>query len=250
MIAFPFGFHEELKNYPAVLEHLTQFKEPLRKRGQCTSSRNGKSEGQHHWLELDNNPKESYFSALERPKIVSTKVSVQPTFAFDTSGSYLANTAYFIAVGEFGNYLLPLLNSSISEFYARSVFVGKQNGWYEVQPNALEAFPVPDPNRCQKEIIEVFGAIATAYSDSRFEQLINGLVFELFFPDELHAANIRLFDACEAAGVGKLAALQDDALRKAAENMAATIFANDHPIYAMLFDLQALEVVRIIEGKV
>ncbi|QFT20979.1 Modification methylase PaeR7I [Pseudomonas sp. THAF187a] len=249
LIAFPFGFHKKLENYPAVLEHLTQFEVPLRKRGQCTSSRNGKSEGQHHWLELDNNPKESYFSAFERPKIVSTKVSVQPTFAFDTSGSYLANTAYFIAVGELGNYLLPLLNSSISGFYARSVFVGKQNGWYEVQPNALEAFPVPDPNRLQKEIIEVSGAIATAYSDSRFEQLINGLVFELFFPDELHAANIRLFDACEAAGVGKLAALQGDALAKAAEETAGIIFANDHPIYAMLFDLQALEVVRIIEGK-
>ena len=38
-------------------------------------------------------------------------------------------------------------------------------------------------------------------------------------------------------------------LAKAAEELADTIFANDHPIYAMLFDLQALEVVRIIEGK-
>jgi hypothetical protein len=64
-----------------------------------------------------------------------------------------------------------------------------------------------------------------------------------------HTANIHLFDACEKAGVGKLAALQGNALAKTAEKLADTIFANDHPICAMLFDLQALEVVRIIEGK-
>ena len=83
----------------------------------------------------------------------------------------------------------------------------------------------------------------------RFEQLINGLVFELFFPKELHDADIHLFDACEAACLAELAELQGDAQWKAAEKMAATIFTNDHPIYAMLFDMQALEVVRIIEGK-
>jgi hypothetical protein len=91
--------------------------------------------------------------------------------------------------------------------------------------------------------------VALVNNNAHFEQLINGLVFELFFPDELHAANIRLFSACEQAGVGKLAAVQGDALAKAAEKLAATIFANNHRIYAMLFDLQALEVVRIIEGK-
>jgi hypothetical protein len=79
--------------------------------------------------------------------------------------------------------------------------------------------------------------------------MINGLVFELFFPDELLRANILLFDACEKAGVSKLADLRDKALTTAANELAERIFAISHPIYAMLFDLQALEVVRIIEGK-
>lgn len=249
LIAFPFGFHEKLKEYPAVLKHLTQFEASLRSRGQCTSSRNGKSDGQHHWLELDNNPRESYFAALESPKIVSTKVSLQPTFAFDTSGAYLANTAYFVAVGELGGYLLPLLNSSVSSFYAKCVFVGKQNGWYEVQPIALEAFPVPDAGKSERRIIELLGVIATVSNEPRFEQLINGLVFELFFPDDLHRAKIHLFDACEKAGISKLVRLEDRVLAAAANELSERIFATSHPIYAMLFDLQALDVVRIIEGR-
>lgn len=49
--------------------------------------------------------------------------------------------------------------------------------------------------------------------------------------------------------IGTLASLKDKALATAATALAERIFANDHPIYAMLFDLQPLDVVRIIEGK-
>ena len=108
---------------------------------------------------------------------------------------------------------------------------------------------MPEANQHQKIVLEFFVKCVELLGNSHYEQLINGLVFELFFPDELHAANIRLFDACEQAGVGKLANLKDKALVTAATELAGRIFATDHPIYAMLFDLQALEVVRIIEGK-
>lgn len=57
IIVFPHKFHTQLNGYPAVLCHLTSFEKQLKNRGQCTSSRSGKGEGQHHWLELDNNPK-------------------------------------------------------------------------------------------------------------------------------------------------------------------------------------------------
>ena len=76
LITFPFGFHSMLDDYPAILRHLTQFEEALRKRGQCTSSRSGKDEGQHHWLELDNNPKESYLAKFEQPKIVVPDIAL------------------------------------------------------------------------------------------------------------------------------------------------------------------------------
>ena len=74
---------------------------------------------------------------------------------------------------------------------------------------------------------------------AEFERLLNGLVYELFFPDDLRAKNIRLFDACAAAGVG-------EGMDAAA--IAAKIFHPSHTIYGMLFDLQSVEAVRIIEG--
>ena len=45
--------------------------------------------------------------------------------------------------GESHYYVLGLLNSTLFEGYARRVFVEKQGGYYEVQPQGLEDFPIP-----------------------------------------------------------------------------------------------------------
>jgi hypothetical protein len=249
LITFPFGFHEKLKNYPAILRHLSQYEEALRKRGQCTSSRNGKGEGQHHWLELDNNPKESYLAEFEQPKIILGRFMDKPTYAFDEKGFY-ANDALYVVAGV-NRFVVGVLNSSTIWWYLRAICTDLQNGFIQVFARDQETIPIPEANTSQKECIDaiVRSIEVVNAGSSNFEQLINGLVFELFFPDDLHRANIRLFDACEKAGVGKLTSLKGEALATAASELADRIFATSHPIYAMLFDLQALDVVRIIEGR-
>lgn len=248
LITFPFGFHEELKNYPAVLRHLSQYEVDLRKRGQCTSSRNGKGEGQHHWLELDNNPKESYLAEFEQPKIFVPAIEDGVEYAPDLTG-YYGNDKTSIIVTEEWRYVLAILNSSVSWWITQQTFSGKQGGFYEFKPMYVSQLPIPSASQDFKEIFSVLVDGVLASRDPRFEQLINGLVFELFFSDDLHGANVRLFDACEKAGIGKLAGLNGKVLATATCELADRIFATSHPIYAMLFDLQALEVVRIVEGK-
>ena len=83
-------------------------------------------------------------------------------------------------------------------------------------------------------------AVTVGINRPEFERLLNGLVYELFFSEDLHAKNIHLFDACTAAGIQS----GMDAQAKAAE-----IFHPRHPIYGQLFELQTLEVVRLIEGE-
>jgi hypothetical protein len=247
LITFPFGFHAKLDGYPAILKHLTQYEDALRKRGQCTSSRSGKSEGQHHWLELDNNPKESYLAKFENPKIVVPDIALSPQFCWSEDGSVVDMTAFIIAGAE--KWMLAVLNSSTWFWCFSQLSSQIQNGYFRFKAQYCEQVPIPDTDFRQKSILGALVNCIPATNDLRFEQLLNGLTFELFFSDELYAAEIRLFDACEKAGVSKLTALKDKALTTAANELAARIFANDHPIYAMLFDLQGLEVVRIIEGR-
>lgn len=189
-------------------------------------------------------------------KIISLRKCDRPTFTFTDFDCYVSQTFNIIKTGRLNQkFLTGLLNSSAVAFWLRHR--GKLQGQlFQVDKEPLLRVPLVAPSSQHTTIIgslvagiiQVLGVGKTGLVP-RYEQLINGLVFELFFPDELHAANIRLFDACEQAGVGKLANLKDKALVTAATELAGRIFATDHPIYAMLFDLQALEVVRIIEGK-
>lgn len=188
--------------------------------------------------------------AFEQPKIFVPAIEdgVRST-APDLDG-YYGNDKTNIIVTEEWRYVLGVLELIVVVVdYQANVFWKTLGGFFEFKPMYVSQLPIPATTQRLKIVVSCIVDAVLATRDSRFEQLINGLVFELFFPDELHAANIRLFDACEQAGVGKLAALQGDALAKATEKLASTIFANDHPIYAMLFDLQALEVVRVIEGR-
>ena len=65
VILVHYGFHAEIKKYPAILSHLSQYEKQLKARGQCMTSRSGSDVGQHHWLELDNNPSPEFLALFE-----------------------------------------------------------------------------------------------------------------------------------------------------------------------------------------
>ena len=62
-------------------------------------------------------------------------------------------------------------------------------------------------------------------------------------------SRLRLFDARGREHNTRLAALQGAALRTEADTLAERIDSNSHPIYTMLFDLQVLGLVHIIEAR-
>jgi hypothetical protein len=87
-----------------------------------------------------------------------------------------------------------------------------------------------------------------------YERLLNGLVYELYLPEELHEAGLHLFDLVDAAQLPDLDALpaaKSDPkqklrlLREKFEELADL----RHPIRAALQKLSTLDSVRIIEGK-
>jgi hypothetical protein len=83
-----------------------------------------------------------------------------------------------------------------------------------------------------------------------FEQIVNGLVYELYFPEDLHAAGLNLFDLVEKAN---LPALEDMAEAERLSRLRALfemLYDSHHPLRGALFHLGSLEVVRTIEGQV
>lgn len=242
----------DINFYPAIKRHLQQFRKKLEPKPPSWNDEKdgiweGRKAGSYQWYEIQDNV--NYWEEFESPKLLSTKISFRPSFCLDLDGHYPANTAYCIRTGAFATYLAVILNSSVSEYYSRKTFLGKQGGFYEVQPDGLEAFPVPRLGEREERLLNEVDYSAIAGSDNRLEQLLNGFVYELFFKEDLHARGLTLFDEAERAGLGKLAGLEGAVLARAAQAFADRAFQPAHPLYGMLFDIQALDVVRIIEGK-
>ena len=249
----------DITKYPAVYEHLKAFKKRL-----MPGVVDGRKPGSYEWFEIQDNI--AYWEEFERPKIVSTKVSIRPTFALDTAGSYLGNTAYFFPVTSGGQFLLGLLNSNLFLAYARRVFVEKQGGWYEVQPDGLESFPIPSATPKQQVAIErIVSYLLWLSSQSNladqklsnprdplmsayWEQVLNGLVYELYFQEDLYVHSLRLFDLVTAAALPDLDVLPErERLPRLRAEFERT-YATEHPLRGALSTLRSLEIVRTIEG--
>lgn len=79
------------------------------------------------------------------------------------------------------------------------------------------------------------------------EQWINGLVYELFFPGELHSRKFKLFDETARLKPPELAMLSDSEKLTALLKLHDRAYSKDATLRGMLFDLKSLDVVRVIE---
>lgn len=149
----------DINKYPAIHEYLKKFKKPL-----TPGIPGGRKPGSYEWYEIQDNI--AYWKEFESVKILSTKVSIRPSFAIDAESCYLGNTAYFVPVNSSARYFAGVLNSRLFQSYARQIFVEKQGGWYEVQPVGLEAFPIPPvtPNQ-EAEMERLVARILAAKND-------------------------------------------------------------------------------------
>ena len=82
-----------------------------------------------------------------------------------------------------------------------------------------------------------------------FEQILNGLVYELYFPEEVHGAGLRLFDLVAAAKLQELDAIPEAQRLPRLRQLFEALHDGTHPLHQALQKLQTLETVRIIEGK-
>ncbi len=158
--------------------------------------------------------------------------------------------------------LLGLLNSSSLKFYYETSFPT-----LHVQRDELASLPLPDgavgtgsePIACLVNVILFLNEVSVAASTEQttrdplmleyWEQILNGLVYELYFPEELHAAGLRLFDLVAAADLPDVTQLPEKSRLSTLRKKFEELYDIEHPLRAALFSLGNLETVRIIEGR-
>ena len=146
-----FGSHHYLeKDYPAIFNHLLQYEDKLKSRGQVryTSSKKVREgaeyPGQHHWLELDNNPCDKYLEDFLKQKIVWAEMTNAPKFVPDNDCMFIDNTEYFLT-GDNLEYIVCILNSKLYTWLFDKI-CAKGMGARKWRKQYVEVLPIPKPD--------------------------------------------------------------------------------------------------------
>lgn len=81
------------------------------------------------------------------------------------------------------------------------------------------------------------------------EPMPSGLVYELYFPQEVHGAGLHLFDAVAKAKLPAIEPIPEEDRMPRLRTLFETLYDGTHPLRIALAKLQTLDTVRIIEGK-
>jgi very-short-patch-repair endonuclease len=140
---------------------------------------------------------------MNTPKLVTKFTSNEIVFALDNVGYFNTNSVYNCHLKETSlvSYLLllPILNSKLITFWFNSAFLNIDNLFPHIQKNQLENIPIKIPsnsfifeNVCNYILfLKNFKQILlnSNFIISYFEQIIDGMVYELYFPELLKKYN-------------------------------------------------------------
>ncbi len=199
-----------IDNYPAIKEHLSQFKQQLTPK-RSSSDKIGRKPGRYQWFEIQDDV--AYFETFDKLKIIFPDICKFPRFFPDISGTYIGNTAYCLGTGDL--YLVGILNSRLCWFAISNIAIpfGMRAGEYRYRLfyQYMEKVPIRRLGETDKQRLAIVAHV---------ERML-----------KLH---------------GELAAVKSpDAQTRLAREIAATDRAIDQLVYR-LYDLTEAEI-KIVE---
>lgn len=149
----------DIDDYPAIKAHLLPLRNELEKRAT-----------QQAWFELQQ-AQAAYEGSFQGHKICYVDMSEQPHFSLDTSGSYLANTAYFIPGSD--AYLLALLCSRALWWVATGFATEYSGGYFRLFSQYVEQLPIPDASPPDRSRLAELATDAQAVAEARRDVIRN-----------------------------------------------------------------------------
>ena len=182
-----------INNYPKIKEYLESFGDKLTSR----------SDQGNTPFNLRNC---AYLLEFPKSKIIYQEIVQQPSFAFDRDGEFFCLDTARIITGEKLLFLLTVLNSNLFFYSVKNFYGGGGlgNTGIRMKHTFIDKFPVPE-NKITKpyeNIAEYLiylndpkqGSILEKVSNEAvsqvFEDLVNMMVYELYFEEEMKAKEI------------------------------------------------------------
>jgi len=195
------------KDYPVIYEHLLKFRDKdselvkPNNKGEIQTLIERSDQGDH-WTNLRNC---AYIDAFESEKLVWLSISDKPAFAFDNKGMHVTAPAY-IMTSHCNKYLMTILNSKTMEWYLDKVSSSTGVGTNQWSKIFVEQLPIPELKEEARKPYEIIAEYLIYLNDPKqdpvlekvsneavsqvFEDLVNMMVYELYFEEEMKAKEI------------------------------------------------------------
>ena len=192
----------DINEYPAIKKHLNIFYPKLLKRGDKGSTP----------YNLRNC---AYLKEFEKEKIIYPDIG-NLGFCFDDNKIYFNNTVYFLNTKS--KYILAILNSKIINYYYSFISSTLGSGGNRAFKVFVEQLPIPKIPKAQQKPFEIlvdhilFAKEKKLDSEaSLFESVIDGMVYDLYFEDEMKMGDCYISDEvskivqeCESVDIERL----------------------------------------------
>jgi adenine-specific DNA-methyltransferase len=177
----------------------------------------------------------------------------KPTYTFDNKGFFHNDALYFAAPAT--QFLAAILNSKVNWFYLTQLCTDLANGFLQALIQYQIQIPVPQiPSKEQFPFMILVDHILFAKEKilekeaAFFERLIDAMVYELYFPDEIKAAGCEVLK--HLAGLPEANDSWSNEQKLVAIEKSYKEFSDPtHPASIAMKKMQDLPEVRIIEGR-
>lgn len=163
----------KIKDFPAILRHLEQYKIQLTPKSSKDDS-SGRKPGSYEWYEIQDVV--DYYKLFEAPKITWPNLQSRGKFCWDDSGKYINAPAVILPTND--KALLGMLNSSLVWFYLAGICVARSGGYLEIKPQYFSQIPIPNiPDKAREELTTLVDANIestkqTQEKTQRFKRLV------------------------------------------------------------------------------
>lgn len=169
----------DIKKYPAIHDHLKQFKKAL-----TPGISGGRKPGSYQWYEIQDNI--AYWQEFEKPKVVVPAIEDEVNYAPDSAAFY-TNDKTSIFIPPSLPFALAIVNSQVSWWITRQSFASRQGGFFEFKPMYVSKLPIPSANSAQQSDLEkrvnrIIAAIKkdSATDVSALEREVDEIVYKLY----------------------------------------------------------------------
>jgi hypothetical protein len=251
------------RDFPNTWSYLNDHKD-------CLESRDGGEMAGDHWYAYS---RTQALDLMPLPKVFTPDIAPTAGFSYDQRG------AVFFTGGVAGGYgilasspmtpefLLGVLNSPVSDFFHHRVATRMRGGWFSYESRFIRNLPIPSRIPKQQAVLESVvksvlsinerlekSADSTSQSNdvlagAYLQQWVNALVYELFFPQELHTADLHFFDLIQAEALPQLEGFGESDSLPRLRILFQKTYAPEHKLRQALYRLGSLDLVRTIEGK-